>query len=73
MERSATGVVRIAAIPILMWLFRQRFEPPRPWPVATPSPPYRRRGTLVPSFATETNLGIELAQERPLHWSLTFL
>ena len=35
--------------------FPRPFEPPPPWPVAVASPPYSRRGALVPSFATETS------------------
>ncbi len=35
MARSATGVVRVAAIPLLIWLFRDRLNHPRrglrPW------------------------------------------
>jgi len=42
----------------------QLFEPSLPWPVATAFLPYPRRGTLVPSFATETTFPrLELVNE----------
>jgi len=42
--RSGTGVVRVAAIPLLIWLFLDRSNHPRRglWPRL--SPPYPRRG-----------------------------
>jgi hypothetical protein len=48
--------VRIAAIPILSWLFRQHFEPPRPWPVATPSS-VSKEGNLSTEFRDRDQFG----------------
>jgi len=52
--RSATGVVRVAALLLLIWLFRDRSNHPCrglwPWLPLFIS----RRGALVLSFATET-------------------
>jgi hypothetical protein len=53
--RSATGVVRVAAILLLAWFFRDRSNHPRHglWPGL----PLLVRGgePYVPSFATETS------------------
>jgi hypothetical protein len=55
-----TGVVGVAAIPPLTWLFRDRSNHPRRglWPLKASqafSPSFRRRGAGVPSFGTETS------------------
>ena len=50
MARSATGVVRVAAILLLIWLFPRPFEPPLPWPVAMASPLYFKEGSLSAQF-----------------------
>jgi hypothetical protein len=51
--RSATGVVRVAAIQLLPWIWRHRSNLPRRglWPWL----PLNQEGeALVPRFATET-------------------
>jgi len=53
--RSATGVVRVTAIPLLIW-FSSTVQTTPPWPVAAAAPPYPR-GALKPSLATETIQG----------------
>jgi hypothetical protein len=61
--RSATGVVTCWN-PAAGVVLPQLFEPPPPRSMAAASPPYPRRGTLVPSFAAETTFPrLELVNE----------
>ena len=56
MARSGTGVVRLAAIPLLIWLFGDSSNHPVRSLWLQPAPPHPRRGALLPGFETETSL-----------------
>ena len=63
MAHGAIGVVRVAAIPLLMWSFPRRFEPPRrglwPWPplLIQGGEQFRDRTALIPFDSPEPGEG----------------
>ena len=55
MARNGTGVVRVAAIPLRIWIFRDRSNHPRR-ACGRGFPSLSKEGSRKkPSFATETN------------------
>ncbi len=62
MARSATGVVRVAAIPLLIWLFRDR-----------PNHPAVACGRGFPSLSKEGSLSAEFRDRNQLEpWTSRF-